>query len=158
MFFYKNAKDYFLSRKPRISPKRTLLRKKIYRVDSISSQPRRVVCFASWPIYWSESRPGHLLLSGLKSPGGTVSARGGKPCAELGADRGPWVFWTFCLGPPRPPGRLIKQEPAGSGSSAVGWPQSHCDGHHHLLSFWLQSWACPQMSQTDVFPAPGGGW
>ena len=78
--------------------------------------------FFSSPFYWSESWRGHLLLSGLKSPGGMVSARGGKPCAELGADQGPWVFWTFCLGPPRPPGHLIKQERGGSGSSAVGWP------------------------------------
>ena len=39
---------------------------------------------ACWPIRRSVNQVCHLLLSGLKSPGGTASARNGEPCADWG--------------------------------------------------------------------------
>lgn len=139
-------------------PQNTLCQE-IYRVDSVSSPPRRVVCSTRWPICWSVSCLGHLLLSGLKSPGGTVSASGGKPCAESGSRPRAQGVMNLLSGTSQATSPPHKTSQRGS-QAALLWAdlRRHRDHRHHLSSFSLQSWALPQMSQTDVFPAPGGGW
>lgn len=143
MFFYKNAKGLCTSRKPRNFPKRTLPRKEIYRVDSISSQPRRVVCSLAGPST-EVSRPGHLLLSGLKSPGGTVSARGGEALCRAGSRSRALGVLDLLSGTSQAPRPPHKMRASGVRQQCCGLTSESCDGHHHLFASGCKAGHAPK--------------